>query len=267
MSDVAKLAGVSPATISRVISNRPGVGEKTRQRVLALLNNMDYHPSVSAQSLAGKKSNTLGLVIPRDAAYVFSNPYYLEMLRGITEEAGKLDYRLLVSVGTGDQAYDELFKSGAIDGLILTSAKYKDKRIARLIYDGYPFALIGRFDTEMLPEGRQYIVDIDHIKAAKTAADYLLSLGHTRIGYISGPMDYYLTVHRLQGYREAMNAHGIEVPEDYVAVEEGFMEHHGNSAMMRLLSLPNRPTAVFVFTTSWPWGNPGSKESRSVRAS
>lgn len=265
ISDVAKLAGVSPATISRVISNSPGVGEKTRREILALLDEMDYHPSVSAQSLAGKRSNTLGLVIPRDATYVFSNPYYLELLRGIAEEAGKLDYRLLVSVGTGDQAYDELFKSGAIDGLILTSARYKDKRIARLIYDGYPFSLIGRFDTDMLPEGRQYIVDINHVKAARTVTEYLVSLGHTSIGYISGPMDYYLTVHRLQGYREALRDRDLEVPEEYVAVEDGFMEHNGNSGMMRLLSLPDRPTAVFVFNDLMAMGAVQAVRSQGLR--
>ncbi len=247
ISDIAKLAGVSSATVSRAISNKPGVSTETRQAILKLVAELDYHPSVSAQRLAGKRSNTLGLVIPRDATYVFSNPYYLEILRGITEESSRLDYKLLVSVGKSEQSYDELFKTDMIDGLILTSALYKDNRIARLIYDRYPFVIIGRFDTDMLPEGRQYTVDIDHVTAARKVTEYLMSLGHTRIGYLSGPMDYYLTVHRLQGYQEAMEAHALDIPSEYVVVEEGFMERNGESGMAKLLSLQNPPTAVFAF--------------------
>jgi DNA-binding LacI/PurR family transcriptional regulator len=208
-AEIAKLAGVSQATVSRVLKGDPQVNAEMRERVLAVVQQLGYVPDARAQSLRSQRTRLLGLVIHRAPDALAGDPFFSALIAMIIAQAGRYDYHLCVDTARTARSqraiYEELLRTRRVDGLILVESETQDRRIERLSREGFPFVLIGRYD----PEDAVCTVDNDNIGAAYMATDYLLRTGRRRVAYLGGPAGLTVTRDRLRGYRDALEAHGI----------------------------------------------------------
>jgi DNA-binding LacI/PurR family transcriptional regulator len=208
-AEIAKLAGVSQATVSRVLKGDPQVNAEMRERVLAVVQQLGYVPDARAQSLRSQRTRLLGLVIHRAPDALAGDPFFSALIAMIVEQAGRYDYHLCVDTARTARSqraiYEELLRTRRVDGLILVESETQDRRIERLSREGFPFVLIGRYE----PEDAVCSVDNDNIGAAYMATDYLLRTGRRRVAYLGGPAGLTVTRDRLQGYKAALEAHGV----------------------------------------------------------
>ncbi|MCS7190013.1 MAG: LacI family transcriptional regulator [Fimbriimonadales bacterium] len=241
--EIARLAGVSQATVSRVLKGDPQVNEAMRARVLAVVQELGYVPDARAQSLRSQRTRLLGLVVHRASEALAGDPFFSALIASIIEQAGKHEYHLCVDTARTARSqraiYEELLRTRRVDGLILVESETQDRRIERLSREGFPFVLIGRYE----PQDAIYSVDNDNVGAAQMATDYLIRTGRRRIAYIGGPAGLTVTRDRLQGYKNALEAHGIPYDPRRVVFAE-FNERSAASAMTDLLGQTPPPDAV-----------------------
>ncbi len=244
--DVAKLAGVSRTTVSLVLNNVPGthIPESTRQRVLEAARKLHYYPAAAARSLASGKTHVIGLVLCEGPDKVSADAFLPDVMRGIADEVSNHDYTLLFRAGVvpGDpNSYIKLVRGHHVDGLIVSAPRSDDPNLLELARSGFPLVLHGRLPGSNIP-----FVDVDNIGGAEKAVNHLIELGHRRIGLITNaPISFTSSKARLKGYRNALEAAGIPLDEDLIRFGY-YLPETGYKAMMELLALANRPTAVFV---------------------
>lgn len=243
IKDVAARAGVSPSTVSRVVSNHPRISEKTKRQVRLAMEELGYHPNVLARSLAKKSSEAIGVLIPSTTEEFFMNPFFPELLRGISEVAKREGYDILLTTSdTGKEdvrTLTRMIHGKRVDGVLLLSSRMQDPLMQVLQENPFPAALVGRPMME-LPIAW---VNNDNVHACYQATKHLIGLGHSRIGFLGGDEGLLVTRDRLQGYHQALDESGI--PTDRrLMFSSSFMEQGGYMGMMRLLALPDRPTAV-----------------------
>lgn len=246
IADVAKLAGVSRTTVSYVLNNVTTVkiSEQTRQRVRDAANELHYHPNASARSLARKRTLTLGLVLNISPDQLIADAFLPPVIYGISSVTAPAGFRLLVEAVEDvrrPDAFISLVREAHIDGLILAHSQIDDQQIARLGLDNFPVVVWGKHSGGDVP-----FVDVDNISAARSAVEHLMRLGHKRIACITNaPAHYTASTDRLRGYQMALRIGGL--PIDNALIRYGNLtEQSGFEAMRDLLSLPQRPTAVFA---------------------
>lgn len=251
IKDVARTAGVSPSTVSRVLANNPSISPQTQERVRQVLQELNYHPHAGARSLVTGSSRTIGLITSRPTAQTFSNPFFPEVIRGIGSVLEAEGYNLLLSTAQGEagqrQVCLDMLRSRQADGVILTSSSLGDELISALAAERRNFVLIGRpADKQGHPaHPKIHAVNNDNVSAAAAAVEHLIRSGHRRIAYVGGPGRWVFCHDRLQGYRQGLEEAGI--PFDGALVHEGSISHQdGETALERLLSLPEPPTAVLA---------------------
>ncbi|MEV5026311.1 LacI family DNA-binding transcriptional regulator [Paenibacillus sp. LPE1-1-1.1] len=216
--EVAKLAGVSEATVSRVLNNVGPLKEETRERVLQAAAELGYVPNALAQQFARRRSGNIGVILPFvPKVHLFSTYYFSEILSGIGETAKRCGYDLLLIFREPDGArdYAKLFRTQKIDAcIVLGSQDVPEERaaLAELKEGGFPFCLVNqRYD-----EGAYTTVDADHVSGSKEAVRHLLAQGRRRVAFINGPMQYSNSTDRLEGYRNALEAAGIPYDQQLV---------------------------------------------------
>ena len=250
LDEVARHAGVSRSTVSRVINKHPNVSAATRTRVEAAIKRSGYRPHAVARSLATNRTNILGMVVPESVTKLFTDPYFPLMLRGATEACNRQGYHLMLSLFTGSVEssimHDRVARSGYLDGVIAANASLDDTLVASLVEEGVRFVNIGRH-----PDDRINYVDVDNTGGAIMATEHLIRLGHTRIATIAGPLDMTPAQDRLNGFQQVMNTHRLPVSEGFVT-EADFTEAGGRVAMQHLV--PLKPTAVFAASDSMAVG-------------
>jgi LacI family transcriptional regulator len=240
--DVAKAAGVAIKTVSRVLNDEPNVRPETRARVLAAAEAMNYQPSLSARSLAGRRSYLIGLV--------YENPsmnYLVDLQHGAMERCRQEKFRLFVHRCSGPR--EELTRDVLglidqthVDGLIVSPPLSQSTHLIEALDSrGVPFVRIAPDD---LQHGSPY-VDMDDEGAAAEMTEHLISMGHTRIAFIIGHPDHFASKLRLRGYQAALERHRIPFEACYVR-QGHFVFESGLAAGRDLLRLPNPPTAVFA---------------------
>ncbi|MFI5359057.1 MAG: LacI family DNA-binding transcriptional regulator [Halanaerobiales bacterium] len=213
IKDVAKAAGVSPSTVSRVISDSNRISEETKELVRRTMRELGYHHNAIARSLVTQKTNTIGLVMARPTQQAFANPFFSGIIQGIAAVTQKEHYSLILS-STGDYREEQeetlkLFRNRRVDGVILMSSRRNDELIDQLIKSGYPFVLIGRSpEHEGIP-----IVNNDNIKDTYDTVAFLLKRNYKKIIALSGPEEYIVSQDRAQGYIQALREHGNMDPE------------------------------------------------------
>lgn len=246
IKDVAKLANVAPSTVSRVIADNPRISEKTKKRVREVMKEIGYHPNMIARSLVNQSTNVIGLVMPGSADVFFQNPFFPNVLRGLSESAHKKKYAIQMTTGqTENEILDDVMQmvhGRRVDGLIILQAKRKDKIIEFLLQQKFPFVVIGK-PAEYIDEISH--VDNDNIKAMKEATEYLLDLGHKEIAFIGGKSDLIVTMDRLQGYKTALAHADVKMNKEFIVHEE-FLLEGGKEAISELLKLSSPPTALVV---------------------
>lgn len=237
--EVAKAAGVSVSTVSRVTSDHPDVKSGTRARVQALVDSLDYRPSLLARGMILKRTNSLGLVISD-----ITNPFYPELAKAIEDAASERGWVVIVGNterdGQRTNRYVDALLERSVDGIIFASVTVDDVVVPKLVATGYPVVVVNRRH----PTLQTHMVIVDSVKGARMATEHLLGLGHRRIAHIAGENWVSNALERRQGYADALRGTGIEVCEDLI--EKGdFSLEGGRAAMGRLLRLRPRPTAVF----------------------
>lgn len=239
--DVAREAGVSMATVSRVVNGNPNVKPLTRKKVLAAIERLGYRPNAVARGLASKKTTTVGVIIPDISSLFFS-----ELARGIEDIATMYKYNIILC--NSDQRMEKELQlintllEKQVDGLLFLGAEVKEEHLQALTSTSVPTVLAATRDADnVLPS-----VSIDHFQAAYDATEALVSRGHKRIAMISGPPNDPLSgLMRYEGYKKALNDGGIELDEKLVATGNYFYES-GLATTKAFLALSEPPTAIFA---------------------
>ncbi len=243
IKDVATKAGVSPSTVSRVLANHPRISVATRERVRDVMRELDYHPNAIARSLVKQSSQAIGLLIPSSIEQFFLNPFFPEVLRGITQIAQYSGYDIVLSTalhGKNDvDRLERMVRSKQVDGVILLTARLNDPLFAVLEENHIPSVVVGRPSQDV----QLCWVNNDNRRAAYDTTMHLQKLGHQRIGFIGGSQELVVTVDRLAGYSSALQEQGVTFDPNLVVSGE-FIEDVGYNGMMRLLALAERPSGI-----------------------
>jgi len=239
--DVAALARVSQGTVSKVLNDAPGVGAETRTRILKLIQDLDYHPDASARSLVARKTGSIGVIIPHTGNYSMASAYWPVLLSAITERAAARSLNVLLSTARSEEdvesAYQSILRGRRIDGLIVGAEQFGQKQLVELLFKGFPFVMVGKS-----PFVSHWHVDVDNAGGSSSMTRHLFQLGHRHIVMLAGPEAYPSVQERVEGYRMAMTAAGLEPRASHCA-------YHDESATRRikeLLTEEPRPTALFV---------------------
>ena len=264
LEDIAKRAGVSRSTVSRVINNEPYVSAKTRARVLAVIEEVGYSPNPGARMLVTRRTQVIGIVIPQSLSVVFEDPHYFPtLLQGVTEAAQKQDYATLLFVGQSDEdeekLYQRILQNRLMDGLVIASAT-QDTRITRRLLDHHiPFVMVERPTAY---EGEISYVSIDNVMAAQDAVNHLLNQGRRRIGHITGSLNNSDAADRILGYKLALQAAGLKV-EPKLIVEGHFSSRSGYLGMLELLE--HGVDAIFVASDTTAFGSIQALQEQGIR--
>ena len=242
MKDVARVAGVSISTVSRVLTGSPLVNEETRVRVQRAMDELDYRPNRVARRLRRDtaRASLIGLIVPD-----IQNPFFAELVRGVESVAQQHGYMLFLGNSDEDPAqerrYLDLMRAESVDGLILPASSDSAQVVAALGRQGIPVVCVDR----RLPRVALDTVIADNVHGAYEAIAHLLRIGHRRIGYIGGRPQLSTSQERLEGYRLALQEHGLAF--DASLVREGDSRQAGGRALAgELLRLDRPPTALFV---------------------
>ena len=204
------MAGVSEATVSRVLSGTGPVREETRRKVLAAAEQVGYTPSAIARSFVTQRSGNIGVVLPVvPKVHLFSAYYFSEILSGIGHAVERLGYSLLLQFRQTDAApdYGGAFRSRKVDGMLIlgaTSAEPEKAALKELHDNGWPFVVVGQRYDEPYDQA-----DADHVAGARQAVAHLLEKGRRRIAFINGPHVYSNSLDRLRGFEEAHRRAGV----------------------------------------------------------
>lgn len=242
MQDVAQRAGVSVATVSRVLNGSDKVIEETRERVLEACQDLDYSLHLAAQRLRLGKTNTICVILP-----FLTLPSIVERLRGVQEALLDSGYDLIpFSVGSPEMRDSRLFdlaNRSRTDGLLIISMPINEKQVERIVNNDMPVVLI---DSDK-PEFSR--VNVDDQEGGRMAAEHLINLGHRKIGFISShlenPLQFSSTLNRYHGYCKALDAAGIPINPSYQKEGEHGREEAEEMALS-LLQQPDPPTAIFA---------------------
>jgi LacI family transcriptional regulator len=242
IEDVAKRAGFSIKTVSRVLNGEPNVRTQTRERIVAAAAELDYQPNVSARRLASQRSFVIGLL--------YDNPdsdYVMGIQEGALAVCRVQDYHLLIhpcrtlSPSLVEEAL-LLHRRSTVDGLILTQPVADfEPLLSALVEAEIPFVRI----SQRSDGGRSDCISVDDEQAAYRVTDHLILLGHTSVGFIMGHPEHGSAHDRLRGFRASLAAHGL--PRDSAPVEQGlYTFDSGYACAQRLLAMDPRPTAIFA---------------------
>ncbi|WNF35815.1 LacI family DNA-binding transcriptional regulator [Bacillaceae bacterium IKA-2] len=247
IKDVAKIAKVAPSTVSRVIADSPRISKKTKDKVREVMEKLGYHPDFNARSLANKSTRTIGIVMPSSVNMAFQNPFFPEVIRGISTKVHQVGFGLYLSTGqTEDEILEEIVhmvQGRRVDGIILLYSRVNDRIMPYLQQQNFPFVLIGR-PYEDVDKEINY-VNNDNLKAAKTVTEYLILLGHQHIAFIGGELDFVVTIDHKKGYEQALQNADIPLKDGYVVFHQELQEG-GQDAVIELMSLQVPPTALVV---------------------
>jgi len=236
--EVSKLAGVSLATVSRVINNSGKVMPKTREKVLAAIEELGYRPNSMAQSLASKRSNSVGILIPE-----LHGPFFGRMLSSVEAELRNAGKRVIITAGHSDEAKEkdciEFLLGSSCDALILHVYSVPHEYLIKLNQGPVPIIILNNY----IPEIAENCITLDNEHGGYVATRALLERGHRKLAYISGPHWKIDSFKRLAGHRRALKEFGLEIDEKLV-IQGNFEEASGREAMKQLLRTGSPFTGV-----------------------
>jgi DNA-binding LacI/PurR family transcriptional regulator len=244
LDEVARVAGVSRATVSRVVNGNPKVRRDARRAVERAVDRLGYIPNPAARSLVTRRSDSVGLVIAEPAGRLFEDPFFPRLLRGVGAELSVRGLQLVLLMpqsGPDGSRVERYVASGHVDGVLLASLHGDDPLPAHLAARGIPVVVGGR-----PPRGAEVsYVDVDNVHGARTAVDHLVARGRRKIATITGPLDMAVGIDRRAGYREALAAAGLEMDTALEAAGD-FTHEAGATAMRGLLDVAPDLDGVFV---------------------
>lgn len=246
IKDVAALAGVSPSTVSRTCKDHPSISRQTKERVRKAMDILGYEPNFQASSLASQNSRTIGIILPPSERETYENSFFLEVIRGISLLCNQKQYINTVITGKDEEeilkAVKTMAKNGMAEGFIVLYSREKDPIISYLFDEGLLYVLVGKAFRNA---NQTIYVDNDNVLAGREAAQYLISLGHRRIAYLSGDHSQLFVGDRKAGCMLALTENGLPVRQEYF-IEASISSEAGRCQLEALLKSPERPTGIIV---------------------
>lgn len=244
MSDVAKRAGVSVMTVSRVVNGVKGkVSEATRKKVLQIIKELNYHPNSVGRALHGSRLKIIGVVSPLiTAGIVLENPFYYELIMGIEEVCTEKGFDVMISTRkkiNKNSDYLKNFYERKVDGLIIVAPNVNSIQFELIEKDDIPVVLAGERTSHRIS-----YVDADNERGGELAVEYLYRMGHRKIGMITGTSTMRNAIDRLNGFLNAMRKFGLEIRKDWI-INGDFHYYGGTVAIKQLLKASELPTAIF----------------------
>jgi LacI family transcriptional regulator len=239
--EVAKSAGVSPATVSRVVGNYGYVSEKTRQKVQAAVKEMGYRPNTIARSMVTKSTRTIGLVVTD-----ITNPFFAQLARGVEAITWQNGYTLILANSDEDsereRAIIRALQEKQVDAFIIVPASSKNaSHLEELVASRAPVVLLDRGVKNLVVDS----VMVDNEEGAYQAVTHLIKLGHSRIGIILDNPDITTNEERLSGYQRAITAHGLQMEKGLIQSCQ-YTRQSAYELVHGMLQTPDRPTALFT---------------------
>ncbi|HNW87336.1 MAG TPA: LacI family DNA-binding transcriptional regulator [Candidatus Limiplasma sp.] len=242
IKDVARLAEVSPSTVSRALRDNPRISEEVRARVRRVAKELDFHLNQMARSLVKRETRIVGVLFAESASTSMGHPFYPAVLQGLGKVAGERRYHMLLSTGAENMSEEDAMRdmadSGFASGLICLATLTDPNANSESI--GLPMVEIGH---PLYPE-RSYYVDNDNVLAGYEATKYLLERGHRRILFLGYDGRFFMMVNRLKGFRQAMAEYGIPVHEDWVVPAKMIENTPDFIHLGEIFRADARPTAV-----------------------
>lgn len=242
LEEIGKIAGVSRATVSRVINNHPNISDSVRQRVQEVIDETGYQPNIAARMLASNNSRILGLVIPAIISHVFTNPYYPRLIQGITQICNEANYTLtLFMFQTAEEqeaGTSRIVNNALLDGLIVNADYNENSLIQRLQKARMPFVQIGR----PIDNAPIHFVDADNFSGGRIATQHLIDQGRKRIAQVATEKNP-AGEDRDRGYKYALRENQIAVDENLI-IQGDFSESQAYRVTKDLLK--EKPDAIFV---------------------
>lgn len=237
--EVAKKAGVSVATVSRVLNHPQSVSPTTTEKVLSVIKELQFTPNGLARSLALSRSNTIALLVPN-----ILNPLYPQIAKGVEDVTHQKGYNILLC-NTEDShvreaQYIDMLLEKRVDGFILTASQLPPKELKKISEAKIPLVLIDNNDSQ-----QENIVYTDYLLGGQLATQHLIEIGYKRIGHITGPLHLKENTDKYLGYLKAHEEHNIPIIEQLIINGDNEVEG-GYIAAKKLLSLPNPPDAIFA---------------------
>jgi LacI family transcriptional regulator len=248
--DIAAHAGVSVATVSRVLNGRPDVAPDTREVILRYVRERGYYSNRSARTLAGGRSGLIGLAMP----FVHAG-YFGTIAAGAAEALAERDARLVLCLTEHEHDREitllDRLMHGTTDGALLLLPSETNAELLGLREQGYPFVVI----DPMIPlDDSLPVVSAAHWQGARLATEHLIELGHRRIAVITGPTEWVASIDRLAGYQAAMASAGLPMDPSLIYHSAWWHIERGLEGAQHLLDLPDPPTAIFAFNDNMAIG-------------
>jgi LacI family transcriptional regulator len=260
IDDIARLAGVSKATVSRVINQKPDVDPATRANILRIMDEHGFVPSITASGLASGRTRLIGVLIPS-----LTWPLMPEILRGVADVVEQSSYELVLYSISHEQdrseVIDRILAAKLTQGLLAVYPGYSTAYLSELHASGYPVVML---DDQNVPTGTAPWVGADNRSGAHAAVTHLLQLGHRRIAHIKGRAGYQCTDDRYQGYCEALVEAGL-TPDPALVVQGDFKIPGGAECARQLFALSERPTAIFAASDDMASGVLAAAEEHGIR--
>ena len=243
ITDVAKEAGVSIKTVSRVMNNEPSVRQPTREKVMAAVKSLNYQPNLAARNLAGTKAYSIAFIYDNPNAY-----YVIDMQNGILEACKKQGFELVIHPcqSKSDTLLDEItnmIKHSRIAGLVLTPPFSEMPEFVKHLLD-LEVEVVRIISGNTLPDNLAPCIMINDHDAAMSITQHLIDLGHKDIAFIAGEAEHMSTVERLRGYKQALNNNGLKINDEFIVQGEYSFES-GIHCAKQLMNAEQTPTAIF----------------------
>jgi len=255
--DIARLAGVSRSTVSRVINNYPNVPEETRAKVLKIIEEYNYEPNTSARILAGKSNNTIGLFVisisENDGpSKIYQSAYYSTFINTVVDAANTVGYYVLVHTIYSGKDYAKIsqsFMQKRISGGILVGNEKDSDAIKKIAKLGYPIGIVdydvGEIEKNKLNNSGVIVINSADFEGTVEALNHLIKLGHRDIGIITGRMGTYSGKERYRAYEYVLKENGIEVKPEFILKGE-FLKKNAYDEVKKLIHSKKLPTALFA---------------------
>jgi DNA-binding LacI/PurR family transcriptional regulator len=240
IADIAAAAGVSKGAVSYALNGKPGVSERTRERIMEIAARMGWHPSSAARALSDGRSGAIGLVVDRPAWVLGIEPFFMQLISGVEAGLAATGTALLLQVtedaNAEEAAYRRWWGERRVDGVLLVDLRDDDPRLALLAELGLPAVVVGHADVPEAPS-----VWMDDGAAVREVLAYLAAMGHRRIARVAGPAHFVHTRERSEDFARSAQELGLS---GVSCVHTDYSGEEGARATRRLLSGASRPTAV-----------------------
>ena len=236
IKDIAKKAGVSTSTVSRVINDHYSISDETKKRVRDIMNELGYHYEHA------RTIHTIGVVFPRSMVDAYENPFYLGIVRGISYICNKYSYRLNVITGANFHELKNSMEITKADGYIFLYSDIEDSLLEYMNTNNLLYLIVGKPTSNT---NSTLSVDTDNVQAGYEATKYLIALGHTKIGYLGTSKKKQFSVDRKVGYLQGMTEAGLGIKTQYI-VDLSSSYSYNPTQILELLTQEDRPTAFVV---------------------